>query len=42
MWTEKQIELLIKEQKENNVFYHDLIGNGKMNFWKTLDLDWQM
>ena len=33
MWIEKQIELLIKERKENNVYYHDLIGNGKMNFW---------
>ena len=32
MWTEKQIELLIKERKENNVFYHDLIDNGKMKW----------
>ena len=27
MWTEKQIELLIKERKENNVLYHDLTIN---------------
>ena len=46
MWTEKQIELLIKERKENNVFYHDLIGNGKMNFWSgvavTINLEFGM
>lgn len=34
MWTDKQLELLIKERKENNAHYHDLIGNGKMNFWR--------
>ena len=36
MWTDAQLELLIKERKENNVEYHDLICNGKMQFWKAV------
>lgn len=34
MWTDNQIKLLIRERKENNAQYHDLIGTGKMNFWR--------
>jgi hypothetical protein len=33
MWTDNQIKLLIKERRENNEYYWDLVGNGKMNFW---------
>ena len=33
MWTQNQIKLLIKERRENNEYYWDLVGNGKMNFW---------
>jgi hypothetical protein len=36
MWTDAQLELLIKERKENNVEYHDLVCNGKMQFWKAV------
>ena len=32
MWTDNQIKLLIKERRENNEYYWDLVGNGKMNF----------
>jgi hypothetical protein len=34
MWTDKQMKLLIKERKKNNNKYHDLVWNGRMNFWK--------
>jgi len=34
MWTDKQMKLLIKERKKNNNKYHDLVGNGRSNFWK--------
>jgi hypothetical protein len=33
MWTDNQIKLLIKERRENNEYYWDFVGNGKMNFW---------
>ena len=33
MWTDNQIKLLIKKRRENNEYYWDLVGNGKMNFW---------
>ena len=39
MWTDKQLNLLIKERKKNNKQYHDLVGNGKMNFWKEVALE---
>jgi hypothetical protein len=34
MWADYHVEVLIRERKENNAQYHDLIGTGKMNFWK--------
>ena len=34
MWNNYHIEVLIREQRENNAQYHDLVGNGKRNFWR--------
>ena len=29
MWNNYHIEVLIRERRENNAQYHDLVGNGK-------------
>lgn len=34
MWTDLQLKALIKERKDNNTWYHDLVGTGKMDFWR--------
>jgi len=34
MWNNYHIEVLIRERRENNAQYHDLVGNGKRNFWR--------
>src|SRR6185437_11996149 len=34
MWVNYHIEVLIRERRENNAQYHDLVGTKKRNFWK--------
>jgi hypothetical protein len=36
MWTDSQLRMLIRERKERNAEYHDLIGDGKMQFWREV------
>ena len=34
MWTHRQIMALINARRNHNIQYHDLVGTGKMSFWK--------
>jgi hypothetical protein len=36
MWTDEQLRVLIDNRKDYNNEYHDLVGNGKRNFWKNV------
>jgi len=36
MWTDKQLDLLIKERENKNAEYHNIPGSDRVEFWKAI------